>query len=225
MNPFVIIKEFRPIEKVKNIVLGFPGTGMVGSIASEFIIHKLGFEEVGHIRSEKLPALAIIRKSRPEAPIRIYRKEDTVILVSDIMIPDNLSHEFASELAKWLKSKKPKEVIILGGSEKKEGKKVYVVSWKDRYLDDVKLDQMKLGFVVGIYGPLMMELKERGMEGYLVLAEAEHTPDPSAAARVIRHLASRIGMKVDPSPLEKEAAERQKKVAGKTWDPYPSIYG
>jgi uncharacterized protein len=221
----MIIKEFKPVPKASNIVLGFPGVGMVGSIASEFIIHKLGFEEIGHIRSEKLPALAIIRKSRPEAPIRIYKKGSTLFLVSDIMIPDNLSHEFAAELVEWIKGKKPKEVIILGGSEKKAGDKVYVVSWKDKYLDDVKLDQMKLGFVVGIYGPLMLELKESGIGGYLVLAEANQAPDPMAAAKVIRHLSSRIGIKVDPSPLEKEAARRQKKVTGKTWDPYPNMYG
>lgn len=220
----MIIKEFKPIPKVSNIVLGFPGVGMVGSIASEFIIHKLGFEEVGHVRSEKLPALAIIRKSKPEAPIRIYKKGSTLFLVSDVMIPDNLSHEFAADLVQWMKSKSPKEVIILGGSEKKSGDKVYVVSWKEKYLDDVNLEQMKLGFVVGIYGPLMMELKELGMGGYLVLAEADPTPDPLAAAKIIRHLSSRIGIKIDPSALEKEAAKRAEKVAGKKWDPYPSIY-
>jgi uncharacterized protein len=220
----MIIKEFKDVPKAGSVILGFPGVGMVGSIASEFIIHKLGFEEVGHIRSDKLPALAIIRKSRPEAPIRIYKKGTTLVLVSDVMIPDNLTHEFAEELVKWIKSKKPKEVIILGGSEKKTGEKIYAVSWKDKYLDDVKLDQMKLGFVVGIYGPLMMELKETGMGGYLILAEATPVPDPKAAAKVIRHLSSRIGIKIDPSALEKEAARREEKVAGKTWDPYPSIY-
>jgi len=220
----MIIKEFTQIPKAGNIILGFPGVGMVGSIASEFIIHKLGFEEVGHIRSEKLPALAIIRKSRPEAPIRIYKKGTTLVLVSDVMIPDNLTHEFASELVKWIKSKSPKEVIILGGSEKKKGDKVYVVSWKDKYIDDTGLEQMKLGFVVGIYGPLMMELKEMGMGGYLVLAEATPMPDPMAAAKIIRHVSSRIGIKVDPTPLEKEASKRNEKIAGKTWDPYPSIY-
>jgi len=221
----MIIKEFKELEKVKNIVIGFPGVGMAGSIASEFIIHKLGFEEIGHIRSEKLPALAIIRKSKPEAPIRIYHKDGTMVIVSDVMVPDSISHKFAEELAKWIKSKKIKEVIMLGGSEKKEDGKVYVISWKDKYLDDVELDHMNLGFVVGIYGPLMMELKERGMGGYLVLAEAEHRPDPLAAAKIIRHVSKRLGIKIDPSSLEKEAKKKPvEKISGKKWDPYPSIY-
>ncbi|MBR9689611.1 MAG: proteasome assembly chaperone family protein [Candidatus Altiarchaeota archaeon] len=221
----MIIKEFREIDKVKNIIIGFPSVGMVGSIASEFIIHKLGFEEVGHIRSEKLPALAIIRKSKPEAPIRIYQKDQTIVIVSDVMIPDSAAHNFAEELANWIKSKKPKEIIILGGSDKKkDGDKTYVISWKDKYLDDVGLDHMKLGFVVGIYGPLMMELKERGMGGYLILAEARHRPDPLAAAKIIRHVSKRIGLKVDPSALEKEAKRKDELPENKKWDPYPSIY-
>lgn len=222
----MIIKEFKELEKVKTLVIGFPGVGMAGSIASEFIIHKLGFEEIGHIRSERLPALAIIRKSKPEAPIRIYHKDGTMIIVSDVMVPDSISHKFAEELAKWIKSKKVKEVIMLGGSEKKEDDKVYVVSWKDKYLDDVGLDHMNLGFVVGIYGPLMMELKERGMGGYLVLAEAERRPDPLAAAKIIRHVSKRLGIEIDPSSLEKEAKKEPiKKISGNKWDPYPSIYG
>ncbi|MBR9680471.1 MAG: proteasome assembly chaperone family protein [Candidatus Altiarchaeota archaeon] len=223
----MIIKEFKVIEKAKNIVIGFPGVGMAGSIASEFIIHKVGFEEIGHIRSEKLPALAIIRKSKPEAPIRIYHKDGTIMIVSDIMIPDSLSHEFAKDLAKWIKIKKPKEVIMLGGSEKKEKGKVYAISWKDKYLDTVGLDHMNLGFVVGIYGPLMMELKEMDINGYLVLAEATHKPDPLAAAKIIRHVSKRIGIAVDPTSLEKESKNMntKEKVEGKKWDPYPSIYG
>ena len=219
----MIIKEFKEIDKVKNIVVGFPSVGMVGSIASEFIIHKLGFEEVGHVRSEKLPSLAIIRKSKPEAPIRIYKKNKLLILVSDVMIPDDLTHEFAREITKWIKAKKPKEVIILGGSEKKQEGKVYVVSWKNEYLDKTNLDHMKLGFVVGIYGPLMMELMEKNIRGYMILAEAEHKPDPVAAAKVIRHLAKQIKLDIDPSVLEKESPKKEK-LKGNTWDPYPSIY-
>ncbi len=220
----MIIKEFKPIEDVSSILLGFPGVGMVGSIASEFIIHKLGFEEVGHIRSDKLPSLAIIRKSKPEAPIRLYKKKKLLILVSDVMIPDDLTHEFASEITKWIKAKKPKEVIILGGSEKRKGGKVYVVSWKNEYLDKTNLDHMKLGFVVGIYGPLMMELKENKLKGYMILAEADHKPDPIAAAKIIRHLAEHIKLEIDPSALEKGSSQKEK-VKGSTWDPYPSIYG
>lgn len=222
----MIIKEFKPIKKISNVIIGFPGVGMVGSIASEYIIHKLGFEEVGHIRSEKLPALAIIRKSRPEAPIRIYKKGTTLILVSDIMIPDNLSHEFASEIAGWIEDKNPREIVILGGSQKKSSeKKAYVVSWKPKYIDDIKLDQMKLGFVAGIYGPLMMELMEKGLNGYMVLAEADPTPDTGAAAKIVKHISSRMNFKIDVTPLEKAAMDQDKQIKGSSWDPYPSIYG
>ena len=220
----MIIKEFKPVKKAKKIILGFPGVGMVGSIASEYIIHKLGFEEIGHIRSEKLPALAIIRKSRPEAPIRIYKKGQTVILVSDIMIPDSLSHEFAAEIVGWIGEKNPDEVVILGGSQKKTAeKKAYVVSWKKEYLSGTGLEEMKLGYVAGIYGPLMMEMMEKNLAGYMILAEAEPTPDTGAAAKVIKHLSSRMKMRIDAGPLEKAAKE--KKIKGPSWDPYPSIYG
>ncbi len=218
----MIIKEFKKLESAPTVILGFPGAGMAGSIATEFIVHKLGFEEIGHIRSEKMPAVTIIRKSRPQSPIRIYHRDGMVVLVSDVMVPDELAHEFAAEIVKWVKSKKAKEVVVIGGSQKKEGEKLYIVSWKDRYLDE-DYDKMKLGFVVGIYGPLMMELMEQGIPGYALLAEAGPGPDPKAAAKIVRSIARKYGLKLDPAPLEKEP---QKKVSGaKKWDPYPSIYG
>ncbi|HDR53269.1 MAG TPA: proteasome assembly chaperone family protein [archaeon] len=219
------ITEFRKLEPGATFVLGFPGTGMAGSISSEFIVHKMKFDAVGHIRSDLLPAVAIIRESRPQAPIRIYQQGKLVVVVADIMIPDNLCHSFSKDLVKWIKVQKPKEVIILGGIEKKEGQaKNYVVSWKDKYLDNTKLDHMKLGFVVGIYGPLMLELMEAGLPGYMVLTEADRGPDPRAAATIVRHVSERTGLKLDPSSLEREATRRTK-VAGPKWDPYPSIYG
>ncbi len=224
----VEIKEFKKIAPGCTFILGFPGTGMAGSISSEFIIHKKGFEMLGHIRSPLLPAVAIIRDSRPQAPIRIYGKDKIVVVVADVMIPDSLCHSFAAELVKWIKLQKPKEVIVLGGIENKDQKdKNYVVSWKAKYLDDIKLDHMKLGFVVGIYGPLMMELMENNLPGYLILTEAQRGPDPKAAAVIVRHVAERIKMDIDPSSLEKEAGKRREaaKVKGQTWDPYPSIYG
>ncbi|MBR9681217.1 MAG: proteasome assembly chaperone family protein [Candidatus Altiarchaeota archaeon] len=224
----VSIKEFKKVPPGCTVILGFPGTGMAGSISSEFIIHKKDFEQVGHIRSPKLPAVAIVRRSKPQAPVRIYHKGKTVMVVADVMIPDNLCHDFAEVLVKWIKLQKPKEVIILGGIENKDQKhKNYVVSWKAKYLDTIKLDHMKLGFVVGIYGPLMMELMENNLPGYLILTEAQRGPDPKAAAVIVRHVAERIKMQIDPSSLEKEAEKKlgTPKVEGKSWDPYPSIYG
>jgi len=220
----MVVKEYEKIPEGKVIIVGFPGTGMAGAISAEYIVHKLKFREVGYVRSKKLPSVAIIRKSRPESPIRIYMQGDLVILVSDIMIPDDMCYEFAKELVDWIESKKPKEVVILGGIEKRGQRKNFIVTWKTRYLDEVEdLEPMKLGFIVGIYAPLMMELMERKIEGYLALAAADPTPDPLAAAFLVKHLSKRYGFKIDTKPLEKEAI--QKKVSAPTWDPYPSIYG
>jgi len=218
------VKEYEKIGEGKVMIIGFPGTGMAGAISAEYIVHKLNFKEVGYIRSDKLPSVVIIRKSRPESPIRIYEQGNLVVIVSDIMIPDVICHEFARELCEWITSKKPKEVVILGGVEKRGERKNYIISWKTKYLDEVEdLEPMKLGFVVGIYGPLVMELMEKNIPGYLALAGAEPTPDPQAAAFLVKHLAKRYGFKIDTKPLEKEAME--KKVKAPTWDPYPSIYG
>ncbi|MBR9679719.1 MAG: proteasome assembly chaperone family protein [Candidatus Altiarchaeota archaeon] len=219
------IIELEKMEKGLNYVLGFPGEGMVGAISSEFIIHKLKFKQVGYISSNKLPALVIVRDSRPQSPIRIYKKGKLVILVSDIMIPDAVCHEFSEHLVEWLKSKNPKEVVVLGGMPQKKqdaSKKLYVVSWKDKYLDQ-KMEHMKLGFIVGIYGPLLMNLSEAGAVGYMVLSEATQMPDPIASAGIVKHLSSKFSLKLDHTPLLKGAAE--KKIKGPGWDPYPSIYG
>ncbi len=220
-----ILEIDRIPKEVKRVVVGFPGTGMVGAIALEFIIKKTSPRLIAYFLSEKLPAVAIIRKSGIEAPIRAYLLGDTLFVVSDIMVPDDACWEIAEALAGWIQKLKPEEVIIVGGAGKSPAgeKKVYVVSWKRKYLDTVEdAEHMKLGFVVSIYSTLSFELMKRGIDGFLLLAEADSKPDPRMAARLIRILNKIIGLDVDPEPLEREA--ERKVVKGKTWDPYPSIY-
>ena len=42
------------------LIEGFPGAGLVGPMASSYIIEKLGMEYIGKIESEQFPPIAVI---------------------------------------------------------------------------------------------------------------------------------------------------------------------
>ncbi len=220
---FVIIDDFG-VGKNKVFIMGFPGVGMAGAIAAEYIVNFLKLPLKAQIISSKLPAVALVRKSRPQAPIRIYEGPNVAILVSDIMIPDDFAYEFAEELTDWLKEKEPSEVVVLGGmprDPKSVARRVYVISWKTRYLDEITADHMKLGFLMGVFGPLMLSLARKEFSGFGLFIEADPEPDPKSASILIKMVSERYNLDVSTEKLEKI---KQEKVGAKTWDPYPSIY-
>lgn len=94
---------------------GYPGIGLVGHIAANFLAKELDMEMVGYVESSFIPPLTLILEGKPNPPLRFYGKEGIILAVSDIYAPPTLVNEIAGEMVRYLKRVKARKVISLGG--------------------------------------------------------------------------------------------------------------
>src|SRR3989338_2979243 len=68
------------------IIEGFPGFGLVGTIASEFLIDHLKTEQIGKIEFEEMPAMVAIHDSKVVEPLGIfYDKKSNIVILHAII--------------------------------------------------------------------------------------------------------------------------------------------
>ncbi len=209
------IKSKKPI-----VILGLPGTGLVGSVAAAHLNEKLGLEFVGYFSSHDFAPLAAIHNYVPMPAARIhYSKErNLVVVLSEMTIPVNNSQEFADKVLEFAKSIDAPYIVSLGGISMKEAENaVYVVS-SDQSLAKTLLAKktvrpIKEGATTGVTGVLLTAGALEKFPVLSILAEASQDYlDPKAASNAIRVLSEFLQFPLDTSDLDKEAKEISKTV-------------
>ncbi len=229
------------------VIEGFPSVGLVGSIATEYIATKLEMAEIGFIQSDKLPPVTIVKEGGPRSPIRIYAKDNVVVFVSDTAIPEFLTYDLARSIVGWAKKHNASKIILVGGIARQDGEKpagpskIYVVGSDEDEVaklaakkeSDFKV--IKLGFLTGLLGILLLHCSEEKMPAHAYLTDASiDTPDPKAAADVVTAVAAELDIKVDTASLLKTSEKLEKKInelmrqtkrSLEDQQAYPSVYG
>jgi uncharacterized protein len=67
-----VILEKEPSVKDPILIEGFPGIGLVGNIASQYIVHELDMTYLGAMNSKFFPPLAVLLGGVVNMPVRIY---------------------------------------------------------------------------------------------------------------------------------------------------------
>ncbi len=218
----VEIHKTADMRKLKKpvIIIGFPGTGLVGSIAAAHLIDSPDFQFGGHITSTEFAPLAAIHdyKPLPAARIHFSEKHNTIVIISEMTIPVSASLELADDIFEFANAMKAREVVSLGGINLKEGgTDVYVVS-SDlpvvKELSGKKIAKpIKEGATTGVTGVLLTKGTLTKYPVTALLAEAsEDFVDPRAAANALKALSKMTGIPVDTAQLDKEARELEKGV-------------
>lgn len=216
------------------IIEGFPSVGMVGTISAEFLARRaMDMEEVGHIKSRDIIPISLIEKGIPRRPIRIFRKENLLVLASDIVIKPKLVYPLAEVIVDWAKSKDAQKIISLGaflrkGKEKGEKRKVYGIGTNQQMINEIKeanANLFNLGAVAGLPGILLVECTERNVPAIGLFSEARFNyPDPEAAAEVLKVLSKITKKEINVDPLF-EMAEKTKKRMSKLLKKYKKAMG
>ena len=105
-------------KKPKNVTIieGFPGFGLVGTIASEFLIDNLKMEQIGKIWIDELPAMVAIHEGKVVEPIGIfYNKKYNLIIVHGITPIQGFEWKITDAILDIAKDVKAKEIISLEG--------------------------------------------------------------------------------------------------------------
>ncbi len=211
--------EFHKLVDIKpkspTVVVGFPGTGLVGSIAAAYLVDSLGFEFIGYVTSPDFAPLASIHNYKAYPPMRIHysKKYDILVVLSEMSVPISSSSMLASEIFTFAKSMNASSIISLGGISLKESPNaIYVLSSDEtitkKILDSKKFKSIKEGATTGVSGVLLTEGTIHKFPVTLFLSEAsEDYVDPGAASSVLKALSSYLNLPVDTKKLDKEAKD------------------
>jgi len=214
----VEIVELEPIEGEGLIFIeGFPDVGLVGAIATSFLVDRLGMKEVGYIDVEALPPIISIRDGSVKELIRIYRKDRLIAIVSDLPLPAAMVKSFSQRLMDWIQSKRPELFISLTGIPEPnrlniDKPKVFILGSSkevvERALEHEGAEPFKDGFIAGVKGMLLRESVRRGVNMLVILAQAHFNyPDPGSAAEVVKFLSRILDIDLDVKPLLESAEE------------------
>lgn len=208
-------------KKPKNVTIieGFPGFGLIGTIATEFLMEHLETEKIGIVEMEEVPAMIAIHQNKVIEPVSLhYNKQYNLVLIHAINIGKDLSWKVAEIVQQLAKELSAKEIISLegvGSPNPGEGRVFYYAA------DDGKVSKklsgaatpLNEGIIVGVTGALLA--RNVGVPVIALFAEAKsNLPDSKAAAEIIKALDAYTGLKVDPKPLLKQAEIFEKKLKG-----------
>jgi uncharacterized protein len=218
LNDLVEIKPKKDINVISkplpmngaSVLIGFPGSGLVGTIALQYMVDQLEFEQIGTMTSKFFPPLAMMNKGVINDPVRIYIKNDIAAIVADIPIHPMICYEASRDIIDWLAQFRPKEVVTIAGIITNEPeKRVFGVATTTDALTRIQeyILILPIGSISGIASSLLTECKARGIPGYGLLGETVNAPDPRSSAATIGVLNKMYNLGLDVQPLIDQAVE------------------
>ena len=213
--------EIKLYKKPKSpvIIEGFPGFGLVGTIASEFLIDHLQTELIGKIMFNEMPAMVAIHNNKIVEPLGIfYSKKYNVVLLHAITPSTGFEWNVADTIGKLAKTLKAKEIVSLEGVGSAEGgddgnRVFYYTSnpkSKSRF-EKIGIGPLTEGIIVGVTGAVLLRVE--GVPISCVFAETHSKlPDSKAAAKIIEALDKYLGLSVDYKPLLEQAQQFEEKL-------------
>ena len=209
-------------KKPRNVTIieGFPGFGLIGTIATEFLMEHLETEKIGIVEMDEIPAMIAIHQNKVIEPLSIhYNKQHNLVLVHAINIGKDLGWKLAdiiTELAELLQAKEIISLEGVGSPNAEGGGRVFFYSTLDgnitKKLQGVA-NPLSEGIIVGVTGALLA--KQVKVPLVALFAEAQMgLPDSKAAAHILEALDAYVGLGVDVKPLLKQAVLFEKKLKG-----------
>jgi len=228
------IEEQKKVELNNPILIeGFPGLGMVGSIATKYLIKELKAEKVGTMYSPHFPYHVIVNK---KGGVRLLRaefyalknesgKNDFIFLTGDSQAQTiEGQFEVANTILDFAEEKNVKTIITIGGyrNEFERKPKIVAVSTTPELFEQAKKAEAlpsEAGTpIVGTAGLLLGLAKFRNVDALCLLGETKgYLPDPKTAKGIIEVLQKMLEITVDLKGLDKDI-EKSKQILGRMQD-------
>ncbi|MFB6167274.1 MAG: proteasome assembly chaperone family protein [Haloferacaceae archaeon] len=199
------------------LVEGFPGVGLVGKIAADYLVDSFGMVHHGNVHCDDLPPVVGYGEADPalRTPVRLYADDerDLLVLQSDVPVAPGAAGSVANCLGESIDE--TVTALYLSGipSERDEAPPgVYGVGTGDvaDRLAEVGLEAPpEPGLVSGPTGALLARALERGERAFGVVAESDpQFPDPAASRAVISEAIEPLaGVEVPTDDLVEHASE------------------
>jgi len=216
LSELVKIVEKKAIPSGATMLYGLPDVGLVGLIATSYLISELDSEEIAYIDSDLLPPVVVLHDGLPHAPLRIHGSKDFIAVISELAIPASALHTIMRKLVDWGESKKVRMIVSMGGIPIENRQdiaepKVYGAASTKELLDMLGkkgLSILKEGYMVGPQALAMRYSAEKKIPAIGLLAQSFYNyPDPEAAAMVLKELSKITEIKIDISKLLEKGEE------------------
>jgi uncharacterized protein len=216
LSESVKIVEKKPIPSEATMIIGLPDVGLVGLIATSYIISELNLEEIAYMDSDLLPPVVVLHKGLPHAPIRIYGNQNLIAVISELAVPTPSIYTIMQEIVDWGQTKKVKRIVSMGGIpiENRQSinePEVFVAASNQELLDTVNKNGLKTlneGYIAGPQALSMRYSVSKKMQAIAILAQSFYNyPDPQAAAMALKELSKVSDIKLDVSKLLEKGEE------------------
>ena len=214
-------KEVKPEKAV--LIEGLPGLGLVGKIASEYLIKQLNAVKIAELYSPYFPYYVMIDENGKINLLKLEfyywrnneENQDLILLTGDCQAQTvEGQYEVAEAILDYAEKKNVRLIITLGGYQKEvRGEpKIFASATSREILKTVVRLGAKSKFsgspIVGIAGILAGLAKFRGINALCLLAETQgHRPDPRASKSLLSLLSKMLKFKIDFLDLEKEISK------------------
>jgi uncharacterized protein len=214
--------QIKLTKKPKNCTLieGFPGFGLVGTIASEYLIEHLKVEQIGRIMLDEMPSIAAIHEGKVVEPLGVfYNKKYNIVLLHAITSTTGLEWKLSKIVLELSKQLNVKEIISMegvGSSEATSTSRVFFYSnngkGKSKFTK-LKVSPLNEGIIIGVTGAVLLRAEKISVS--CIFAETRsNLPDSKAAAKIIEVLDKYLGLEIDYKPLLVQAEKFEQKLKG-----------
>lgn len=207
------------------LIVGFPGTGLVGSICANYIIEKKSLHQIAFVDSEYIIPAAIYIGGKLRHPFRIYAdgKRALCVIVCEAPLRPEGVYSIMELVVTWASRNEVREVLVLdgvpvrGGLPSKDRKPMILSSSSPSSSSNAsKDDPVKSAMMTGVSGGLISAClsDEMPCTGVLI-PSTSGIPDPEGAAILLETISKMpsVPLEIDVKPLRQEgqAIERQLK--------------
>ncbi|MFB6122338.1 MAG: proteasome assembly chaperone family protein [Haloferacaceae archaeon] len=228
------------------LVEGFPGLGMVASIATDRITEQLGLDGYGVIRSDDLPPVTTFENGRVHDLVRVNAgaEPSVMTLQSDLPIPPTAFDSLAQCILDDLTDVFDRAVFLAGVPAENEDQRgdIFGVATTESVESELQDAGIELadgpGLLGGVTGALVSECYHADVPAaVLVVRATPYLPDPGAARTLIEEaLEPLVHFDVDTSELVEQADRirqqkqqiaqqlKQQQQTGGQQPPSPSMY-
>ena len=216
MSKSVEIVEKKPVPSEATMVIGLPDVGLVGLIATSYLITELKLEEIAYMDSDLLPPVIVLHKGLPHAPLRIYGNQNLIAVISELAVPAPAIYTVMREIVDWGQAKKIKRIVSMGGIPVENRQaitepQVFGAASNQELLDTLTkkgLSIMNEGYIVGPQALSMRYSISKKVPAVAILAQSFYNyPDPEAAAIALKEFSRIFEVKVDVSKLLEKGEE------------------
>jgi uncharacterized protein len=206
------------------VVIGFPSVGLVGTLATAYLVGSLKLREVGGVLSQSLPPTTVVQKGIGSSPVRVFigdvvcgpggNCEQLCVIQSNITPKPAMLPPLAYALVSWARQHGARQIVCLEGLRMEEPQaeeaRVFGVASDEgsrKMFDMLKVSAQPDGLLVGLGGVLLYVAQAVAQPALCLLAETrEDFPDARGAARLLEVLQPLIPLvKIDEKPLLEQA--------------------